>query len=186
MPRQNPCLPCLLLAGNPGPKPSRLPNPGDVALLGTALEIKVERDSDGQEEVHKFTGEGPNLYWSPTLKTLLIFPGKHVRWVGHLGPDQELFKAAGAEKSAKLFRRWAARDPVQMGELKLQDYQLKPYGRAVHIVYRSSKWKSDGMTDDYIHTLGKNVRIAMSPGSPPKAIAISGGRLTVTERGLVY
>ncbi len=178
-------MPCLLLAGNPGPRASRLKNPGDLALLGTTLEVKVKRDSDGEEEVHKFAGDGPPLYWSPTLKTLLVFPGKHVRWVGHLGPDQELFKAAGAEKSAALFRRWAAREPVQMGKLQLQDYQLKPYGRAIHIVYRSDKWHA-GSTEDYIHTFGPKVRIAMAPGNPPKAIAISGGRLTVTERGLVY
>lgn len=193
--RANPCMPCLLLAGNPGPRTSKLKNPGDLALLGTTLEIQVERDSDGQEELHKFKGDGPNLYWSPALRTLLIFPKKHVRWVGHMGPGegiavagksrQELFKKAGSEKSAKLFRRWAARDPVQMGKLSLGDYPLKPYGRAIHIVYRSDKWHP-GRTDDYIHKFGPKVRMAVANGEPPKAIAISGGRLTVTERGLVY
>ena len=182
----NPCMPCLLLAGNPGPRSSRLKDPGDVALLGTVLEIQVERDEDGQGVLHKFAGNvTPNLYWSPSLRSLLVFPEKHVRWVGHLGPDQELFKSAGAEKSAKLFRRWAARDPVQIGKLQVSDYKLKPYGRAVHIVYRSDKWHP-GRTEDYIHTLGPKVRIAVGPGTPPKAIVISGGRLTVTERGLVY
>ena len=200
--RSNPCMPCLLLlAGNPGPRPSRLKNPEEVALLGTTLEIEVVRDSDGETEVHRFQGDGPNLYWSPSLKTLLIFPGKHVRWVGHIGPGprpderptaeawaEDLFKSAGNEKSAKLFRRWAQREAVDLGQLKIQDYPMRPVGRAKHIVYRSDKWHK-GRTDDYIHKFGPKVRMAVSPGAkgkPPKAIAISGGRLTVTERGLVY
>lgn len=188
MARANPCMPCLLLAGNPGPRPSRLKNPDELALLGTTLEIEVERDSDGETEVHRFKGNGPNLYWSPTLKTLLIFPSAHVRWVGHLGPDGKLFKAAGNEKSAKLFQRWAQREAVDLGKLSVQDYLMRPVGRAKHIVYRSDKWHK-GRTDDYIHKFGPKVRMAASPGArgkPPKAIAISGGRLTVTERGLVY
>ena len=169
------------MAGNP----SKLPDPGDLALLGTVLEIQVERDSDGEIEEHRFRGNGPNLYWSPKLKAILMFPAKHVRWVGHLGPDPDLFKAAGSEKSAKLFRRWAARDPVQVGTITVGDYGMKPYGRAKHIVYRSDKWHP-GDTEDYIHKFGKNVRMAVSSGKPAKAMMISGGRLTVTERGLVY
>lgn len=185
MPRANPCLPCLLMAGNPGRKPARLPDPGDLALLGTTLEIKVENDATGQEEVHAFNAPGPNLYWSPALRAVLIFPKKHVRWVGHLGPDPELFTSAGVEKSAKLFQRWAARDPVEIGKLMISDYKMKPYGRAKHIVYRSDKWHP-GRTEDYIHDFGPKVRMAVAPGKPPAAIMVAGGRLTVTERGLVY
>jgi len=149
------------------------------------MEIKVESDATGQEEIHAFKDGGPNLYWSPELRSLLIFPKKHVRWVGHLGPDPDLFRSAGVEKSAKLFQRWAARDPVEVGKLRISDYQMKPYGRARHIVYRSDKWHP-GRTEDYIHDFGPKVRMAMAAGSPPAAIMISGGRLTVTERGLVY
>jgi hypothetical protein len=188
MSRTNPCLPCLLMAGNP----SKLPNPGDLALLGTTLELEVERDSDGEVEVHRFSGDGPNLYWSPKLKALLIFPGGRkpakAEEFPPLGSREaaKLFKASGVDPSAKLFRRWAARQPVQRSILKVPKVSLRPHGRVRHVVYRSSKWKSDGRTDDYIHRTGKNVRMAVGGRGNPTAIVINGGRLTVTERGLVY
>lgn len=191
------CLPCLLAAANPGRKPSKLPDPGDLALLAKVMELWVEDDKTGQHVVHRFqsdwmylggdeAGSGPNLYWSPKLKALLIFPRKTVRWAGKVGkrnPD-EYFKDAGAEKSAKLFQRWAARDPCQEGKLKLSPIQLKPYGRAIKIIYRSDKWHP-GFYENYEHPFGKKVRVAVGRGTPPPMV-IQGGRLTVTERGLVY
>lgn len=190
------CLPCLL-AANPGRRPSRLPDPGDLALLGKVMEMWVEDDGTEQHIIHRFQsdwmyldpsepGSGPNMYWSPKIKAVLIFPSKTVRWAGRVGkrdPD-EFFRDAGADKSAKLFQKWAARDPFQLGKLKLSDIQLQPYGRALKIIYRSDKWHP-GKYDNYEHPFGKNVRVAVGRGTPPPMV-IQGGRLTVTERGLVY
>lgn len=177
----------MLLAGNP----SKLPNPGDMALLGTLIEVEVERDSDGEVELHRFRGGATNLYWSPRLKALLAFPGGRrptkVDDVSPLGRTEaaKLFKTAGAEASAKLFRRWAAREPVRLSRLKVPAVGLRPYGRVRHVVYSSDKWHA-GRTDDYIHKTGRNVRMAVAGKGNPTALVINGGRLTVTERGLVY
>jgi len=194
MPRSNPCLACLL-AGNPG-KPSRLPDPGDLALIATTLEIKARNDKTGQDEVHRFRGDGPNLYWSTEIRkgkaqgSCLVFPRKHVRWVGHLGPDMQAFKAAGVRKAAELLKGWNdGRSPTDLGNLTVADYRMQPYGKALHIVYRSDKFNEKGVTEDYIHSFEAGVRLAVSPsagGGLPMAMLIGGGRLKLTPAGLEH
>jgi len=185
----------MLFAGNPG-KPSRLPDPGDLALIATTLEIKVRNDRTGQDEVHRFQGDGPNLYWSAKLRqdrakgSCLVFPRQHIRWVGHIGPDMEAFKAAGVHKAAELLEGWNdGRTPTDLGKLRLSDYRMKPYGKALHIVYRSDKFNKKGDMVDYIHPLEAGVRLAVSPspgGGAPVAMLIGGGRLKLTPAGLEH
>jgi hypothetical protein len=214
-----PCIPCLIALGNPGRKPSKLPDPGALALLGTVLEIEVERDSDGAVVQHKWKRRGaPGLLWSPSLKAILIFPGnRELGWdpgsfkqrVGRFGvktlrrssaksflkrkreslrsgadPDDAMWSALRGESAAmKLFRRWAMRPSTGRKDVSIRPYTMRPYGRAKHVVYWSDKWGDDA---EYVHKFSPNVRMAMASGNPPKAIALAGGRLTVTERGLVY
>jgi hypothetical protein len=200
VPTRNPCLPCFLLAGNPARRrrSSRLPDPGTLAQLGTLQELQIIRDRDGQEEVHgfggRFSGDGPPLFWSPKLRTLLVLPRRKPKVWKDLKPLSKkeadaLFKAVGAQAAVKLFRRWSMHEPSALSNVKVQDYLLRPTGSMVHIVYRSDKFSPNRTLEDYIHKMPKSDRIAIAGRTVhgvPQAIAIWGPRLTVTERGIVY
>jgi hypothetical protein len=125
---------------------------------------------------------------------LLTFPGKrkgHVRTIPQGMSETEarrLFRDSGVEKAAEIYRKWSIHAPVEIGNIKVTDSLMKPYGRAVDIVYRSAKFNKEGKLEDYIHPFSKSDRIALgaSRGRSPSVFAVSGPRLTVTERGIVY
>lgn len=195
--RKNPCLPCMLLAGNPArARVTRLPDPGDLARLGSVREIRVRRDRDGEDEIHRFGDEfeeGPPLYWSPKLRVLLVFPRLRSRRIADLtrlnpARAERLFRQAGTDRAAKLFRRWSIHEPTELARIHPRDYPLRSHGRALRIVYASPKFSRVKETEGYYHPFHREDRIAVCPGSaggPPQAIAIWGPKLTVTERGIV-
>lgn len=147
--------------------------------------------------MHRFGGgsdsDGPPLFWSTKLRTLLVFPPKRpARWKNVDGLSRAeadaLFKTYGARDAAKLLRRWSMNEPVGLSKMKLRDYKLRPKGSMRHVVYRSSKFSPNGELEDFVHAMPKSDRIAVAGRGRgmPEAIAIWGPRLTVTERGLVY
>ena len=178
------CLPCLL-AANPSPRRSKMRDPGPLALLGYARKILVSRNG---EEVRIDFGEGEPMFWSPKLRALLVIPDPDVswRWSSSSAPGDRISDAKGA---SRLFARWSAREATRIGVAKVPDAKLVPYGKGLHIIYRSDKWHR-GLDTDYIHKFSDKVRVAMSDeknrDGAPKIIVIGGGRFTVTERGLVY
>ena len=80
---------------------------------------------------------------------------------------------------------------VRVGEYKLgmsKDDVLKKLGKgAAHIVYRSDKWSAERKKSDYEHPFGKGVQIFCGPSvRDPEVFICFGGKLTLTERGLVW
>jgi len=156
--------------------PRVMPDPGPSAWLGGLLEWSWVAKG-GEEFLWEPNGEWIFL-WSPELKAVVGIPSptKKVR----------LDKVSRRGGGAKMFERFTARDAENTHEIDMKDTKLKKLGAAKHIVYRSDKWKP-GEDTDYIHEFGKGVQLYVGPSiGKPKVFLCFGGKLTATERGLVY
>ena len=166
------------LFDNPG-KPIRLknprtmPDPGPMSWLGTTLEWKWK---DGQWE----NGKDDWLFlWSPKYKAVIA-----VKCPKKMDKQPKVSRSGGA---AKTFERFMSRDPKATYEAEIPACKLVKLGKAVHIVYRSDKWKHNDKTEDYIHEFGKGVELYCGPSKKdPEVFLCFGGKLTATERGLVF
>ena len=87
-----------------------------------------------------------------------------------------------------MFEVFAGRPAEQTQEIEIEGVPLKKWGESVHYVYRADKWQGKGRkTTDYIHDLGKGVKIYCGPTiANPQVFLCFGGKLTLTERGLVF
>jgi len=173
----------------------RLPDPKAVALLGTALLLRVRTPSKTVE----YTFDGDGLLWSPFSRGLYIFPGMRFSdWKelasGTVTRDrrldmQETYRALGLDAkmlpAARLFAAWAARPSTRYTSRSIERYPLQRCGAGVTIDYRSDKWNGrGGEAVNYTHALS-------STGSDTvyvheKVIFVKGPRLTVNDRGIVY
>jgi len=154
--------------------PKVLPDPGPCAVLGTSKEFKW---SDGKRSYMWCDGRESWLFlWCPKYKAVIaIKKPKHMRRL----PD--ISKKGGA---ARAYKRFMARDPENTYEIDMYGYPLKKMGKACHYVYWSDKWNDDS---EYIHDLGKGVELYCGPTKKkPEVFLCVGGKLTLTERGLVY
>ncbi len=163
---------------NPG-KPVRLknprtmPDPGPMSWLGTTLEWKWQ---GGQWK----NGKDDWLFlWSPKYKAVVA-----VKCPKKMDKLSKVSRSGGA---AKMFERFMSRDPKATYEAEIPACKLVKLGKAIHIVYRSDKWKHNKKTEDYIHEFGKGVELYCGPSKQnPEVFLCFGGKLTATERGLVF
>jgi hypothetical protein len=155
--------------------PRVMPDPGPCAWLGSVLEWKWKK---GRDEV-LWEPEGEMLFlWSPRLKAVVSVP--------HPRKMTKKAKVSRAGGGAKLFERFAARSAANTYGIKLSRVPIKKLGTAIHIVYRSDKWNPPDEVD-YIHDFKSGVRLYCGPTlEEPEVFLCFGGRLTATERGLVY
>jgi hypothetical protein len=170
-----------LFRSNPGHPPLRnprvMPDPGACAWLGSLLEWKwAQRKDDVLWEP-----EGPWLFlWSPKLKAVVSVPAVPS---GAMGRRPKVSRRDGG---AKMFERFMARPAENTWSIRVPKTPIKRLGDAVHIVYRSDKWDPPNEVD-YIHDFGKGVRLYCGPDlRRPEVFLCFGGRMTATERGLVY
>lgn len=167
---------------NPGkrrriPKnPKVMPDPGPCAWFGDLLEWAW----DGKQGEYLWEpSRGKWLFlWSPELKAVVGIP--EPRQKKRLG---KVSRKAGA---AKMYERFTARDAGNTYEIEIPKTKLVKLGKAVHIVYRSDKW-NPGEEIDYIHEFKDGVHVYCGPSlENPKVFLCFGGKLTATERGLIY
>lgn len=160
-----------------GFKGGAFPDPGPSAWLGECLEF-CWTDSSGREKIWvPKNGEEWMFMWSPSLKAV---------WACSLQHGTKLPNVSREGGAAKLFERFTARAASQTQELEVPAPKLKKLGPAKHIVYRSDKW-NPGRDIDYIHDFGRDVDLWAGPSErDPQIFMVKGGRLTVTERGIVY
>lgn len=159
-----------------GFKGGTFPDPGPSAWLGECLEF-CWIDKKGEDAIWEPKGEEWMFMWSPSLKAVWACSFQH----GVKCPN--ISRRGGA---AKLFERFTARPAAQTQEIEVPAPKLKKLGKAKHIVYRSDKW-NPGKDIDYIHDFGRDVEIWVGPSeNDPEIFMVKGGRLTVTERGIVY
>ena len=150
-----------------------MPDPGPMSWLGTTLEWKWK---GGKWENGK---EDWLFLWSPKYKAVVA-----VKCPKKMDKLDKVSRRGGA---AKTFERFMSRDPKATFDAEIPACKLVKLGDAVHIVYRSDKWKHGKKTEDYIHEFGKGVEIYCGPSKKnPDVFICFGGRLTATERGLVF
>lgn len=159
-------------------------DPGDLALLGSVLELQHEVPG-GEARHHAWTvRSAPKLLWSPKRQALYIFPDLALPRPKAL----KMPKTSPAPIDAALgsWRTWTGRTPAHSRDLDVPALRIVTAGQGHHIVYRSNKW---GPSTDYIHHFdpGTTVDIAANAesGRAPAVLIVRGPPLRLTERGLV-
>lgn len=155
--------------------PKVMPDPGPSAWLGGLLEWAW----DGKDGEYLWEPNGEWIFlWSPELKAVVGIPMPRNR--------KKLAKVSRKSGGAKMFERFTARDAENTYEISIPQVKLEKLGKAKHIVYRSDKW-NPGEDTDYIHDFKEGVQLYVGPSiGKPKVFLCFGGKLTATERGLIY
>jgi hypothetical protein len=137
--------------------------------LGTADTLVI---SEG-DKIHTFK--------FPATYKLLAHPGGKMLLLAYVTgrkkrSDQNL-------RAEQLYLDWSGFEPVTFVAKIPSSKKLSLIGRAESIIYRSDKWS--GQTQRYIHDF-KNPPLAWGDGpNKPQLILLTGGRVRVTERGIV-
>lgn len=155
--------------------PKVMPNPGPTAWLGSLLEWRwTQRGTD-----YLWEPDGSWAFcWSPHIKGVIAIPDPSVR--------KRLSNVSRKGGAAKLYERFSSRGAANTYEIEIPKVKLQKLGKAGHIVYRSDKW-NPGKDIDYIHDFKEGVQLFVGPSlDKPEVFLCFGGRLTCTERGLVY
>lgn len=186
--------------------------PGETATLCKLVELSWIA-SDGALQVQRFAEPGlPDVFWSRDKKTLYIFPTTEMgpgvcvaapqepirrplleRLAGVLRAPTQDDVFIGLRDQVDMYNLWAKRKPTCRHELWVPEDPLFAYGVADTIVYRSDKWEKKPNphpdkrgSQEYLHQFGLDVAIEETPGDPPPAIRIRGGKLTVLEGGIAH
>jgi len=174
-------------------RPRVMQDPGDLALLGTVLELQHDMPG-GHARHHAWTvRDAPKLLWSPKRQALYLFPGLKLPRPKALRMPQAA-AARSTDDALASWRTWTGRTPAHSRSLQLPAPQIQTAGQGHHIVYRSDKW---GPVTDYIHhfAAGTTVDLAACPqpnhpgvgheGEAPAVLIVRGPPLRLTARGLV-
>jgi len=155
--------------------PRVMPDPGPCSWLGGLLEWSWKQGSTK----HLWEPDGSWAFlWSPHIKGVIGIPDPTTR--------KRLSKVSRAGGAAKLFERFSAKDASNTYEISIPKVKLQKLGKARHIVYRSDKW-NPGHEVDYIHDFKEGVQLFVGPSlEKPELFLCFGGKLTCTERGLIY
>ncbi len=152
---------------------TRLQNNAD---LGGLLEV------EGAGKRFSFTKEKPSLLYNPETKSLL--------WIQGVKPSRRK-KSNPDGPAAKAYKRWTnhRRNALFEREADVPDSVFKKVvriGNAQSIAYRSDKFGSRGEKKDYEHKFGNGVGLyRFGNPSGPNVWLVRGGKMRVTERGIV-
>ena len=178
-------------------KPNRMPDPGPCSWLGSIVELGWEmKNGDSSKKID----DKGNAVWSPGSEWMFLWSPKFKAVVAIQRP-KEMYETAEICRygnAAKMFEAFMARPADNTFEIDVPNVALEKVGeRASHIVYRSDKWSNDKTNDDYIHDFrkicdadgcrSKSINLYCGPSiKNPKVFLCFGGKLTLTERGLVW
>ena len=162
---------------------------GDVLVeLGRVLEVEFS----GDVLIRPTHPKRPKLYWSAAKKALVFFTGVKMDPArGTRGVLDELLETKAGRAAAKVFERWSRSEPSggRKVDVGVADKWMKFTESPLRIDYWSDKW---GEKESYTHDLGPSVRAWLQTsknfGSSTRSKEVwvlRGGRLTVTERGIV-
>jgi len=167
--------------------PKTMPDPGPCAWLGSIVEWGwVMGNGDSSKKVD----DKGNAIWEPRSEWMFMWSPKYKAVVAIRRP-RNMYRLADVSRyggAAKMFERFTARPAENTFEIDVPDVRLHKLGaKGAHIVYRSDKWSAQRQKSDYIHPFGKGVQIYCGPSiQKPEVFICFGGKLTLTERGLVW
>ena len=167
--------------------PKEMLDPGPCAWLGSMVEWGWVMHRG--ENSRKIDDKG-NAIWEPNSEWMFMWSTKYKAIVSMRRP-RNMYKLAEVSRyggAAKMFERFMARPAENTFEVNVPKVKLQKLGtKAAHIVYRSNKWSRPRKKSDYIHPLGNGVQIYCGPTiQRPEVFICFGGKLTMTERGLVW
>ena len=155
--------------------PKVMPDPGPCALLGDLLEFRWRSGKDMElwEPDRRWL-----FLWSPRIKGIVCIPRI---------PHMKAMKVNRSGGGAKMYERFTAKKADRTYEIQIPKIKLVKLGRATHIVYRSDKWTKNHDYSNYIHDFKDGVNLFCGPNlKNPSVFLCFGGKLTCTERGLVF
>lgn len=88
---------------------------------------------------------------------------------------------AYAKKGEKLYKIFNHRKSDKLLKGKIYDLKRRE-GRAIHIIYRSDKF--GGRASNYIHSFDKPPIVWVNSTKNPKIVALTGGDIRITTRGI--
>ncbi len=182
-----------------------MPRPQAFALLGRVYRVSYRAPTGGLvqycwgrepyksdvdfrgEDRRQLPGRAPQLLWAEDVRALYIFPGY---WVAS-SAFRKVEAPPRARRTLALFNEWDHHAKAPDVRTAVPDYpqpSVAPAGSAYDIVYRSEKWNGrKGAEHDYRHHFSSSGRVGLAlDAAKPTGILISGGRLTVNDRGIVY
>lgn len=176
--------------------PKVMPDPGPSAWCGSTLEFAFKPNGK-KPKWAKVCSEGNWLWnggmkkewlflWSPKYKAVVAIrrPRGLKGGPGKFPSKGTVIRDGGG---AKMFEVFASRPAERTQEVEMDECPLHKLGNAVNIVYRADKWSKTRKTTDYIHDFKNGVRLYCGPTiSNPQVFLCFGGKLTMTERGLVF
>lgn len=157
-----------------------LPDPGMCSWLGESLEYKWVRPGNRYGDASEVLWDPPEksywyFLWSPSLRAVISLPKR----------KQKKQKGVANGSSRSIFERFTDRGAANTYQIDIPRHNLVKCGKAIHFVYRSDKW-NPGKEVDYIHHFDEGVRLWSDNPEDPSIFVCQGGRMTVTERGLIY
>lgn len=186
--------------------PKKMPDPGPSSWCGSILEW-VWKDGDKKT---RWKSKGYWLFlWSPKHKAIVAVPCPEKSRICKLEKEwRKLEKVSRKGGAAKIFERFMERDADVTYEGEIPEVKLIKLGEGVEVVYRSNKWIQQlykkhapsviqGRQQDYYHCINegfkrskklpKGAHIYCGPNlENPEVFLCFGGKLTMTERGLVF
>ena len=187
--------------------PKKMPDPGPCSWHGSILEWAW---IDGEKtKTWKAKGKYWLFLWSPKYKAIVAVPCPTDSKICDVEKTwKKLDKVSRAGGAAKMFERFMEREATMTIEGEVPAVKLVHLGEGKKVVYRSNKWVQQnykkhapsvvqGRQQDYYHCvnegfnkswdLPKGAQVYCGPSlEKPEVFICFGGRLTMTERGLVF
>lgn len=159
----------------------------DLTRLASLKEIRFET-LDGKKRKIKFDKNKWELIWNPIQKYLLVVPCKDLKTVKLTNENE--YKHFPAYKMWKMFTSF--KNDKAFIYKPYKNKMFNKIGKGIHVIYHSDKW-NEGDFWDYIHEFGegvdhiviKNHGVNVYYDPINKIYKMSGGKLDVTERGII-
>ncbi len=90
-------------------------------------------------------------------------------------------EGSSIRRGQRLYDVFSGRPSEQIVQGKVPELRYKGEDRAVHIIYHSDKF---GSPAKYIHEFDTPPIVWTSSQTNPKMIALTGGKITITDRGI--
>lgn len=159
----------------------RAPDIGDLGVLGEKGRVKYLEVETGDGMLHRYTWKGrdrPLLLWSPRARALVWFEGAEI--------GRRKKGAPRSDGAARIWEDFAeGREADSHRIANLPPRKLRKVGRAAQIGYTEPWGRAPAGTLHY-HDFGPSDVFWAADRAAPYVFAVTGPRLTVTERGIVY